>query len=431
MIRRSLLTEFELDERMSAYYADNEWCYRVSRDRPDAFRRCRQALAIHHLGRRQLGERTPEGRALTVRMLTAHARFYERHGLLLAPWLYDVVPAGCRARWTARAISPWRGCYSRSSPPRARLDPVGVARWRARASVARRAAARAGLAPIHRSRFTRLRPKALSERLRDRPPTRGDRLTEETLAFLHQRYETLCRMGESRGVAAVRDRLRPALRFYEAVRGAGQRQAASDRRSLAPMQTADAPFPRRLKKVEDRARRPARERAVERARPAAAGSHRRDGHPLSDMGKQNSACQRTRRSDCQTRGRSVAVGQVAAGTSLALAASAAPRRQRQSVDRQSVHHLGVEGTARRDLVEITVVDVERHRRQAVLARAQLVQSLDRTVGFRCTRVATADCLPIISSRLVPPITTRAMFHSSRIQTSSELSNHQSSKIGIR
>ena len=65
---------------------------------------------------------------------------------------------------------------------------------------------------------------------------------EETLAFLHQRYETLCRIEEG-GWWRLRDRLRPALRFYEAVRGAGRRQAASDRRSLAPMQTADAPRP--------------------------------------------------------------------------------------------------------------------------------------------------------------------------------------------
>ncbi len=163
LIRRSLLTEFELDERMSAYYEDNEWCYRVSRDRPDAFRRCRQALAIHHLGRRQLGERTPEGRALTVRMLTAHARFYERHGLLLAPWLFDVVPELRAADGTCDLASA-----------RLLLEIftakvlTGPCRRGAMASSLRCSTGRGAsrTCAVRRSRSTRLRPKALSGRPR-------------------------------------------------------------------------------------------------------------------------------------------------------------------------------------------------------------------------------------------------------------------------
>ena len=239
LIRRSLLTEFELDERMSAYYEDNEWCYRVSRDRPDAFRRCREALAIHHLGRRQLGERTPEGRALTVRMLTAHARFYERHGLLLAPWLFDVVPELRAADGTCDLASArllleivtakgadWTLSAWRDGALAPLLDGPRREQDLRRTQVALHAAWAEGAQ--RKAEIDRLRAAIASQ--------------EETLAFLHQRYETLCRIEEG-GWWRLRDRLRPALRFYEAVRGAGRRQAASDRRSLAPMQTADAPRP--------------------------------------------------------------------------------------------------------------------------------------------------------------------------------------------
>jgi hypothetical protein len=239
LIRRSLLTEFELDERMWAYYEDNEWCYRVSRDRPDAFRRCREALAIHHLGRRELGERTPEGRALTVRMLTAHARFYERHGLLLAPWLFDVVPelrtadGTCdlaSARLLLEIVTAKGADWTLSAWSDGALAPL-LDGPRREQDLRRTQAA------LHEAWADGAQWKAEIERLRAAIASQG-----ETLAFLHQRYETLCRI-EQGGWWQLRDRLRPALRFYEAVRGAGRRQPASDRRSLAPMQTANAPRP--------------------------------------------------------------------------------------------------------------------------------------------------------------------------------------------
>ena len=174
LIRRSLLAEFELDERMSAYYEDNEWCYRVARDRPDAFRRCREALAIHHLGRPKLGERTPEGRALTVRMLTAHARFYERHGRLLAPWLFDVVPELRPADGTCDLASA-RLLLEIVSAKGADWTLIVVERRRT-SSGARRAAARARVAP-YAGRASPGLGRGCSVEGRDRAPTRGDRLT--------------------------------------------------------------------------------------------------------------------------------------------------------------------------------------------------------------------------------------------------------------
>jgi glycosyltransferase involved in cell wall biosynthesis/GT2 family glycosyltransferase len=239
LIRRSLLTEFELDERMSAYYEDNEWCYRVVRDRPDAFRRCREALAIHHLERPQLGERTPEGAALTVRMLTAHARFYERHRRLLVPWLFDVVPElrtadGTRDQAAARLLleivtakgADWTLSAWSDGALAAVLD-----------GPRREQELRRTQAALHEAWADGAQWKAEIERLRAAIASR-----EETLAFLQQRDATLCRI-EQGGWWRLRDRLRPALRFYEAVRSAGRRQPASQRRSLAPIQAADAPRP--------------------------------------------------------------------------------------------------------------------------------------------------------------------------------------------
>lgn len=92
LVRRSLLEAFPLDERMAAYYEDNEWCYRVSRGRAGAFRRSREALALHHLTPKRPDGPSFDARSLAVELLAAQARFHDRHGLLLAPWLFHLVP---------------------------------------------------------------------------------------------------------------------------------------------------------------------------------------------------------------------------------------------------------------------------------------------------------------------------------------------------
>jgi hypothetical protein len=92
LVRRELLEEFPLDDGMAAYYEDNEWCHRVARARTGVFRRSAEAVVLH-----QLTPKRPDGpsfaaRALAVELLAAHAHFYERHGLLMGPWLFHLVP---------------------------------------------------------------------------------------------------------------------------------------------------------------------------------------------------------------------------------------------------------------------------------------------------------------------------------------------------
>lgn len=98
LIRRALLTEFPLDPQMtSAYYEDNEWCYRVALARPGCFRRSREAVAVHHLTPRLRPGRDFVARSAAIDLLRGHARFYERHRLLLGIGLSQLVPELCDA----------------------------------------------------------------------------------------------------------------------------------------------------------------------------------------------------------------------------------------------------------------------------------------------------------------------------------------------
>lgn len=92
LIRRHLLDEFPIDDRMSAYYEDNEWCYRVELARPGSFRRSREARAVHHSAPKHRPGLDFTTRSLAVELLHAHARFYERHGVLLGAALFHLVP---------------------------------------------------------------------------------------------------------------------------------------------------------------------------------------------------------------------------------------------------------------------------------------------------------------------------------------------------
>ncbi len=92
LIRTELLREIPIDPGMAAYYEDNEWSLRVTRRRPRAFRRCREAVANH----RGVGG-PPTGAGLVERWraaerLMAHARFLRRHGLVLRTDLPEMVP---------------------------------------------------------------------------------------------------------------------------------------------------------------------------------------------------------------------------------------------------------------------------------------------------------------------------------------------------
>jgi glycosyltransferase involved in cell wall biosynthesis/GT2 family glycosyltransferase len=92
LVRRQVLEEFPFDEEMVGYYEDNEWSLRVRANRPGEFRRSREALAIHHLVPKRFDPDDPNAQRRWAAWLASHARFYERHGLLLVPWFFDVVP---------------------------------------------------------------------------------------------------------------------------------------------------------------------------------------------------------------------------------------------------------------------------------------------------------------------------------------------------
>lgn len=92
LIRRALLEEFPIDERMAAYFEDNEWCYRVSRARPGHFRRSREALVFHQMMSSGPPDSSWTAFVHRARLLAAAARFYERHGALLAPAILYLLP---------------------------------------------------------------------------------------------------------------------------------------------------------------------------------------------------------------------------------------------------------------------------------------------------------------------------------------------------
>jgi hypothetical protein len=84
-----------IDDGMAAYYEDNDWCYRVDQLRPGSFRRCREALVLHHHDT-EAQSRPGLGfveRYEAVHRLAAQAHFFNVHGLLLDMHLVDVLPA--------------------------------------------------------------------------------------------------------------------------------------------------------------------------------------------------------------------------------------------------------------------------------------------------------------------------------------------------
>jgi GT2 family glycosyltransferase/glycosyltransferase involved in cell wall biosynthesis len=92
LVRRSLLTEFPLKESMGAYFEDNEWSYRISRTRSGCFWRSSEALVVHHVQPKHAPASDFASRSQIVELLASYARFYELHGLLLGPWLFDHLP---------------------------------------------------------------------------------------------------------------------------------------------------------------------------------------------------------------------------------------------------------------------------------------------------------------------------------------------------
>ncbi|HWF71746.1 MAG TPA: glycosyltransferase [Solirubrobacteraceae bacterium] len=90
LLRTRTLREFPLDPGMAAYYEDNDWCYRVEQSRPGSFRRCREALVLHH---RHVPMLSPLAACSDkVEKLLAQAHFLHAHGRLLDSGLRLLVP---------------------------------------------------------------------------------------------------------------------------------------------------------------------------------------------------------------------------------------------------------------------------------------------------------------------------------------------------
>lgn len=221
LIRRALLDEYPIDDRMRAYYEDNEWCYRVAQARGGSFRRSREALVVHH------GAPKVNDRLLLVERLTACARFYERHGVLLGPWLFHLVPelrapdgtldlAAARilmelvtakgTEWTLRA---WRN--------EELAGLLSAHRWHVGLDRAEHALGSA------QTELTQLKQTIVSQ--------------EETIASLRRSHETLCRI-EQGGWWRLRSHVLPLIRMAAWLRahlGAGPGAA------VAPTEVVAAP----------------------------------------------------------------------------------------------------------------------------------------------------------------------------------------------
>lgn len=94
LLRTQVLRDVAIDDGMAAYYEDNDWCYRVEQRRPGSFRRCREALVLHHHdSETELGPtlRLVE-RYEAVQRLAAQAHFFNVNGLLLDIDLVDMLP---------------------------------------------------------------------------------------------------------------------------------------------------------------------------------------------------------------------------------------------------------------------------------------------------------------------------------------------------
>ena len=94
LLRTQVLRDVPIDDAMAAYYEDNDWCYRVEQRRPDSFRRCREALVLHHHDFETKSRATSRfvERYEVVQRLASQAHFFNVNGLLLDIDLVDMLP---------------------------------------------------------------------------------------------------------------------------------------------------------------------------------------------------------------------------------------------------------------------------------------------------------------------------------------------------
>jgi GT2 family glycosyltransferase len=80
--RRALFEQFPLDLGMATYFEDNEWCYRIDRERAFSFRTAADALVLHHMESKERTGSTPNDLLRAANFVVPMARFYEQHGLV-------------------------------------------------------------------------------------------------------------------------------------------------------------------------------------------------------------------------------------------------------------------------------------------------------------------------------------------------------------
>jgi GT2 family glycosyltransferase len=201
LLRRVALERYPLDPRMSSYYEDNEWSYRVWLENPGALRRSHGARAVHHLAGKHFAGTDFATRSTAVELLAGHAAFLERHGKLLDVDLFRLIPelrteSGECDLIAARLLIELTGAKG--------ADWV-FARWMA-----------GELEPL-------LGHGRAVEELRQRDSViaaREAQLAEhsELVDFLYRRHLTLERV-ETGGWWRLRTRLLPALRLLSRLRG--------------------------------------------------------------------------------------------------------------------------------------------------------------------------------------------------------------------
>lgn len=190
LVRRAALLDIPFDPAMRAYYEDNDWSVRVAQRHPEPFRRCREAVVLHHLAGREPLETHLAWGDMTVRRLAAHARFLEAHGVLMHSGGEELrellgVDDPVAARLLLRLVSAYGPDWL-------------LAEWAAGdlgALLTRAAGTRAELAGLH-ARLAEL---------------------EAEHTWLHERHATLERV-EQGGWWRLRGRLQPAVRLARRAR---------------------------------------------------------------------------------------------------------------------------------------------------------------------------------------------------------------------
>jgi GT2 family glycosyltransferase/peptidoglycan hydrolase CwlO-like protein len=95
LLRTQILRDVPLDDAMVTYYEDNDWCYRVEQCRPGSFRRCHEALVLHHHDF-TAAPPAPSSRLVEryelVEKLASQAHFYRASGVLLDIDLDSTLP---------------------------------------------------------------------------------------------------------------------------------------------------------------------------------------------------------------------------------------------------------------------------------------------------------------------------------------------------